>query len=178
MKEEKTTLIKPKKIKDKETERLKILNPIILFVIGIILATNSDKFIILVCYIIGALVLLFGIYNLIKYYRLKKELNIDDNMALVLGGSVTFLGILIILLASAIEIGIRYIIGFALLYNGYKKITISLANKNYIILTEGIIFILLGLYSILAKNIVFTIIGILLIISSIVDLIEILSHKK
>lgn len=177
MKEEKTTLIKPQKIKEKENERLKMLTPLILLIIGIILFTNSDKLIILICYVIGFAVLIFGIYNLIKYYRLKKELNFDDNTSLVIGGSISFLGILIILLASAIEIGIRYIIGFGLIYNGYKKLTISFSNKNYITLTEGIILILLGLYSILAKNIVFTIIGLLLIISSIIDLINLYLKK-
>ncbi len=178
MKEVKTTLIKPKRIKEKEQDRLKIISPIILLIVGIILFTSSDKLVTLICYFLGIIILIFGIFNLIKYYKVKKELKIDDNTSLIIGGTLTFVGLLTIILASAIEVGIRYIIGFILLYSGFQKITFALASKNYIILIEGLIFIILGLYSILAQNIVFTIIGLLLIISSIMDLIEIIFIKK
>lgn len=178
MKKEKVTIIKPKKVKEHKDINFPFLEPIIILIIGIILFTSSDKLIVLICKIIGILIVIFGIYNLIKYYKIKKEFNYDDNTNLIIGSCTTFIGIITIILASAIEIGIRYIIGFALIYKGYKNITFSLISKDYITLTEGIIYIILGLYSILAKNIIFTIIGLLMIISSIVDLIHLYCQKK
>ncbi len=182
MKEEKTTLIKPKKGKEnkKETDakNLKILGPILLLVLGIILLTNSSKAVIIVFYCIGAIFILVGIYNLLAYYKIKKKLKLEDNNKMVLGATTLFIGIMVLLLSGAIETFLRFIIGVVLIYNGLKNVMISLRSKNYFTLIIGIVFIGMGLYTILAENIIFQIIGVLLIISSIVDFIGLLSQKK
>lgn len=182
MKEEKTTLIKPKKTKknkkDEENKNLKILGPILLLILGIILLTNSSKAVIIVFYCIGAIFILVGLYNLLLYYKTKKELNIEDNNKLVLGSTTLFIGIMVLLLSGAIETFLRFIIGIILIYNGLKNVIISLRNRNYITLIIGIVLIGMGLYTILAENIIFQIIGALLIISSIVEFIGLLSTKK
>lgn len=178
MESPKTTLIKPKRVKEKEAKNLKILGPIIMLIIGIILFTNSAKAIIIVCYLIGAIFIIFGAYNFISFYRLKKELNIESNKNMVMGTVAIFIGIIIILLSGAIETCLRFIIGCALVINGIKKIMESLNTHNYIILTEGIIFIGMGLYTVLAENIIFQIVGLLLIISSIIDLVTYFKEQK
>ena len=178
MKEEKTTLIVPKKKKKSEKDNSDFLNPLIMLIIGLILTFSSDKFIVLICYFLGVIAIIVGIYNLVKYYKYKKELNYDNNSNLVIGGVAIFIGIIIITLASAIEVGIRYIIGLTLLYNGLKKLSLSLGSKEYYLIVESVIFLGLGLYTILANNIVFTIIGILLVISSILDFISIYKDTK
>lgn len=178
MKEEKTTLIKPKKKKEKETDNLKILGPILMLILGIILLTNSSKAVIIVFYSIGAVFILTGIFNLIRYYQLKKEMNIEDNSKLVLGTSMIFIGVLILILSGAIETFLRFIIGIILIYNGLKNAILSLNTKNYVTLIIGISLISMGLYTILAENIIFQIVGVLLIISSVVDFIGLLSTRS
>lgn len=180
MKETKATLIKPKKKNENKNkkESMKILGPILMLVLGIILLTNSSKAVILVFYVIGAIFILVGIWNLVSYYKMKKELNIEDNGKLVLGTSTLFIGIVILILSGAIETFLRFIIGIILIFNGLKNAISSLSTKNYITLVIGIVLIGMGLYTMLAENIIFQIIGVLLIISSIVDFIGLLSTKK
>ncbi len=178
MKSQKTTLIKPKKTREKENKKLDIIGPIIMMLIGIILFTDSSKAVIIVCYSIGAVIIAFGIYELFSYYRLKQELNIEDSKKLMLGVCTIFIGVLVIILSGAIETFLRFILGIALMGNGLKKSAYGLGIHNNITLLEGIIFIGIGLYTILAENIVFQVIGILLIVASIVDIITCLREKK
>lgn len=176
MKMGKTTLIKPQKIDDNK-KNYELISIIAMFIIGLILLTNSSKAVIIVCYCIGALITTFGAYNLFKYYRLKKELNIESNGILVLGVTTIFLGIITIILASAIETFLRFIIGITLIVSGIKKIKSSIDIRNYLYLTTGIILVAIGLYTILAENIIFAIVGLLLIISSVLDLIKYFTKK-
>ncbi len=175
MKKEKVTLIKPKKEKENDP---KWLSAIISLVLGIILFTNSSKAVITIFYCIGAVFILVGIYHLIRYYKMKKELNIEDNNKLVLGASAIFIGIIILILSGAIETFIRFILGIILLFNGLRNTFVSLQTKNYITLVIGLVFIAMGLYTILAENIVLQIIGIFLIASSIVDFVNIFIERK
>ena len=174
----KTTLIKPKKGRENNAKKLEILGPLLMLIVGIILFTNSSKAVIFIFYCIGALVILFGCYHLVSYYRLKKELKIEDNRKLVLGSSSIFIGIVIILLAGAIETFLRFILGFILIINGIQKTILSLNQRNYIVLTEGILFVGIGLYTILAENILFQIVGVLLIVSSVIDFVNFIKKQK
>ncbi len=103
MKKEKTTLIKPKKIKDKEPQKTTLIFSLISLVLGIILLTSSTKAVIVVCYMIGGIVTLFGIYHLFRYYKLKQELKIEDNQKLIFGVTFLFIGLVIVILSSALE---------------------------------------------------------------------------
>ncbi len=172
MKTQKTTLIKPKKKKQKEKQKTEFLVPILMLLIGIILFTDSSKAVIVVCYTIGAIAIVFGIYHLISYYRLKQELNIEDNTKLITGVCIIFIGVIVIILSGAIETFLRFVLGFTLLVNGVKKGAIALHSHEKLNLIEGILFIGIGLYTILAENIIFQIVGLLLITASIFDFIK------
>jgi uncharacterized membrane protein HdeD (DUF308 family) len=178
MKKEKTTLIKPKKNKVNGIENKELIVSIILLIIGIILLTNSSQAVIIVCYCLGIISIIIGTYNLINYYQVKKELNIENTNNLVIGVMALFIGFLIIILASAIETFLRFIIGIILIFNGIKKIILGIDFKNYLELTEGIILVLGGLYTIIAENIVFIVIGLLLVISSVIDIITYLKGQN
>ncbi len=178
MKKEKTTLIKPKKIKDKEPQKTALIFSLISLVVGIILLTSSTKAVIVVCYMIGGIVTLFGIYHLFRYYKLKQELKIEDNQKLIFGVTFLFIGLVIVILSSALEACLRFIIGFSLIVNGIKKALIAINNRDSLILILGLLFIAMGLYTILAENIVFQIVGVLLIVSSIIDILNTFISKK
>ena len=73
---EKIELIKPKsKKQDKKEQDIKnsfnrnkkFISPILMGIVGLIFLTNSNAIIIYACYILGAIIAGFGIYNIIKY---------------------------------------------------------------------------------------------------------------
>ena len=158
----------------------KMLSPIIMGIVGLILLTNSDEVIILACYIIGGLILGFGIYNIISYSKLKKELHIENTTKMNIGILTITIGILIILLASLIKTFMNLLLGIWLLITGITKLlNVSkiynddrkTANFNLI---EAIIVIFMGLYSIFFQNIFLTIIGIWMIIYAGIELYNVL----
>ncbi len=180
MKEQKETLIKPKKSNKNDKSKDNFYNlviPIIFLCIGLVLVTNSSKAVIIVCYILGALGIAFGVYKLIGYYRLEKELRVDMTSQLILGIGAICVGLLVIILAGAIETFLRFIIGVLLIINGVDKIITSINIRNYVSLTIGIILVGIGLYTILAENIVFSIVGVFMILSSIIDIVKYIKNK-
>lgn len=174
----KTVLITPK-----EKQKKGLIESIILLVLGIILVTNSNSIVTMAFQIIGILIILFGIYRILGYFKLKKQFNQIDSEALISGILIITTGIIILLLASILEVGLRYIIGIYLLGNGISKLLIATHLKEIskqLFITRmitGIIYIILGLYTILIANAALVIIGILLIISSSFDIITYFQKK-
>ncbi len=168
--------MKEKLIKPKNKQKTNSINSIILLILGIILATNSNKIITLGFQLIGICIITFGIYKIIKYINLKKQFKIEDSETMISGIITITVGILIVVLASILEIGLRYIIGFYLILNALGKIMIAktiLDHKNPIFISNtiaSIILLILGLYTIFVANAALIIVGIFLIISSLVDL--------
>ncbi len=186
---EKVELIKPKSKKQEKKEQdlrdsfnknKKFISPVLMGIVGFIFLTNSNTIIIYACYILGAIIAGFGIYNIIKYIQLKNQLKIEDSVKLNTGIISIAIGLLVILLSSVIETFLNIIIGAWLIITGVTKlIGISelysvdkkTANLNII---EAIIVIAMGLYSIFFQNIVLTIIGIWMIIGAGIDLYNLL----
>lgn len=186
---EKVELIKPKSKKQEKKEQdlknsfnknKKFISPILMGIVGFIFLTNSNKIIIYACYILGAIIAGFGIYNIIKYIQLKNQLKIEDSVKLNTGIISIAIGLLIILLSSVIETFLNIIIGTWLIITGATKligiselysIDKKTANLNII---EAIIVIAMGLYSIFFQNIVLTIIGIWMIVGAGIDLYNLL----
>lgn len=186
---EKVELIKPKSKRQEKKEQdlrdyfnknKKFISPVLMAIVGFIFLTNSNTIIIYACYILGAIIAGFGIYNIIKYIQLKNQLKIEDSVKLNTGIISIAIGLLVILLSSVIETFLNIIIGTWLIITGITKlIGISelysvdkkTANLNII---EAIIVIAMGLYSIFFQNIVLTIIGIWMIIGAGIDLYNLL----
>lgn len=186
---ENVELIKPKSKKQEKKEQdlrdsfnknKKFISPVLMGIVGFIFLTNSNTIIIYACYILGAIIAGFGIYNVIKYIQLKNQLKIEDSVKLNTGIISIAIGLLVILLSSVIETFLNIIIGAWLIITGITKlIGISelysvdkkTANLNII---EAIIVIAMGLYSIFFQNIVLTIIGIWMIIGAGIDLYNLL----
>lgn len=175
--------MKGKIIKPEQKKKKNWISSVILLILGIVLITNSNSFITIILQIIGAIITLFGGYRLLEYFKIKKQFKMDDNMALMSGIISITVGLLTILLAGVIEIGLRYLLGFFLLLNGINKIIFSFELKEtyktlFITnLTEAVVIIILGLYTIFFQNAALMIIGIFLIISSIIDFFSLLKTK-
>lgn len=169
--------MKGKIIKPNDKYKKKIIESITLLILGIILVTNSNQAVTIIFQIIGVGIILFGIYKLYHYLMLKKQFKMEDSDSLISSIISITIGLVIILLASILEVGLRYIIGFYLIINGISKSFIALSVKNqspkffYLNILVSIIYILLGLYTIFIANAAFLIIGIILIFSSLLDLV-------
>lgn len=186
---EKVDLIKPKSkkqakkeqdIKDSFNRNKKFISPILMGIVGLIFLTNSNTIIIYACYILGAIIAGFGIYNIIKYVQIKKELKIEDSIKLNYGIVSITIGLLIIVLAGIIETFLNIIIGAWLITTGVTKL-IGISNLyNYdkktanLNIIESVIVIAMGLYTIFFQNIVLTIVGVWMIIGAAIDLYNLL----
>lgn len=170
--------MKGKIIKPNEKKKKGIIESIILLILGIVLVTNSNQIVTMIFQIIGVVIILYGIYKLFHYISLKKQFKMEDSETLITCIIAITIGLLMILLASVLEVGLRYLIGFYLVLNGISKLILylHLTNHNNKLLYGNIaissIYILLGLYTIFIANAAFVVVGILLIISSIFDLLN------
>jgi len=154
--------------------RSSVLMPIIYLLLGFILAFKSNIAITLIFNIIGLLLIFYGIKNIINYYQNNFRFYLNSGIA-----SIIF-GLLIIILAEAIELSIRYILGFFLIYIGISKLLTQITFNNYknFSTISNIILIVLGMYSIFVSNALLVIIGYILIINSFILFWESLKNKR
>ena len=78
------------------------------------------------------------------------------------------IGILLIALAGALEISIRYILGFFLIYMGISRLLTQISFHDYqnFSTISNAVLIILGVYSIAYSNAVLVIIGWILIVNA------------
>jgi len=154
-------IIKPKK-EYKETKSL--LTPIIYLILGIILAFKSNEAIKLLFYIIGVFIIIYGIKSFIVYHQNKDSIHFK-NVSLTISIASIIIGILLISLSGVLEVSIRYILGFFLIYMGVSRLLgqISFGDYKNLSVLSNIVLIILGIYSIFVSNAVLVIIGWILI---------------
>lgn len=165
MSKDKTEIIKPKK---EGKENKNILTPIIYLILGVILAFRSNEAVKLVFYILGIVIIVYGIKSLITYYQNKDNIQLK-NINLSIGVLSLLIGILLIVLAGAINLGIRYILGFFMIFIGISRLLTDYSLNNYknFNTLSNLILIILGVFSIFVSNAVLVIIGWILIVNSI-----------
>lgn len=161
----KAEVIKPKK-EGKDSKNL--LTPIIYLILGVILAFKSNEAIKLLFYIIGILIILYGIKSLVEYFQNKEVVqykNINLSVAII----SIIIGILLIALSGVLEVSIRYILGFFLIYMGISRLLTQISFGNYknFGTISNLVLIILGIYSIFFSNAVLVIIGWILIINAV-----------
>lgn len=175
--------MKGKIIIPKNAKNSNLLSIIISLILGIILITNSNSIVTIAFQIIGVIISIFGIYRFITYFNIKKQFKTEDTNALISGIISIAIGLLTIFLASVLEIGLRYILGFFILLSGINKLNLALTfmntNKNffYTNLIESLVLLLIGLYTIFFANAALVFIGFVLILSAIFDFFKYFTQK-
>lgn len=166
----KTEIIKPKKPKKDNSN---LVTPIIYLIIGIILAFKSNEAIQLLFYIIGILIIVYGVKSLVDYYKNKSIVQFK-NVNLSIAVISIILGVLIILLSETLEVSIRYLLGFFLIYMGISRLLTSISFNDYKNWTtvSNVLLIILGIYSIFISNAILVFIGWLLIINAVILFID------
>lgn len=164
MSKDKTEIIKPKKEgKDKSN----VLTPIIYIILGFILAFKSDEAVKFVFYILGLIVIVYGIKSLITYYQNKDNIQFK-NINLSIGIISILIGVLLIVLAGALNLGIRYILGFFMIFIGISRLLTDYSMKTFknFNTLSNLVLIILGIFSIFVSNAVLVIIGWILIVNA------------
>lgn len=156
---------------DKDTSNL--LTPIIYLILGFILAFKSTEAVKLIFYILGIIIIIYGIKSFITYYQNQDNAQLK-NINLSIGVISVLIGVLLIVLAGALELGIRYILGFFMIFIGLSRILTdySLSNVKLVPMLSNIVLIVLGVFSIFVSNAVLVIIGWVLIANAILLLWE------
>ncbi len=164
MGKDKTEIIKPKK---EGKDNKNILTPIIYLILGFILAFRSNEAVKLVFYILGIVVIVFGIKSFMTYYQNKDNMQFK-NINLSIGIISVLIGTLLIILAGALNLGIRYILGFFMIFIGVSRLftDYSLSNYKNFNTMSNIVLVILGIFSIFVSNAVLVIIGWILIVNS------------
>ena len=154
----KMEIIKPGK--DRGGEKKSVITPILYLLLGIILAFKNNEAVTIVFYLIGIIVLVYGIKALIEYYKYK-ELVQYKKINLSVGISSIIAGILLVVLAEVIEKGIRYVLGFFLIFFGITRIMTQVSYGKYFTtsLIMNIALIILGVFSIFVSNVILVFAG-------------------
>ena len=159
-----------------------LISAIVFLIIGALLFTNPGGVVKFISYIIGTIIIIIGLFNLLKYFSLKKQ-NIIINSFLVTSIICLVIGFLAIICSGAVETSIRYIMGAWILFSGINRLILSLNLMNqkfpYLaILILSIAMILCGLYIILKTNLVFKMIGLFIMIYSIFEIVGYILYSK
>ena len=137
---------------------------------------TKPEFIVLVfSYVMGGLIILFGIYYCIKNYVEIKNNKETSSKDLIVGITLVVVGLIFIFLANVIEALVRLIIGGYILFIGITRFVNSLYMKKdtrfFVSLGLSLLLIAGGLYTILEANLAFQSIGIVIMAYSVIEII-------
>ena len=166
----KAEIIKPKKEKK---EARSLLNPIIYLVLGLLLMFRSNEVVELLFYVLGIIIIIYGIKSFVLYYQ-NKDVVQYKNINLTIAIASVIIGVLLIVLSGVLETSIRYVLGFFFIFMGVSRLLTSISFNNYknFSTVSNIILIALGIYSIFFSNAVLVIIGVILVINAIILFID------
>ena len=148
------------------------------FIIGVVLFKRPDLVSILISYVLGAVLIVYGLGSII-YFSYQKGKNSDTPITpCVTGILLIVFGGVCILFSHVIEQIFRFIIGIYILFAGVNRIIKACDiedKKSYKFISVLIISLALivgGFYTILVSNLVFKSIGIILIIYAVLELVN------
>ena len=123
----KAEIIKPKK---EMKEARSLLNPIIYLVLGILLMFKSNEVMELIFYVLGIIIIIYGIKSFVLYYQ-NKEIVQYKNINLTIAVVSIIIGVLLIVLSGVLETSIRYVLGFFFIFMGVSRLLTSISFNNY-----------------------------------------------
>ena len=137
---------------------------------------TKPEFIVLVfSYVMGGLIILFGIYYCIKNYVEIKNNKETSSKDMIVGITLIVVGLIFIFLANVLEALVRLIIGGYILFIGITRFVNSLYMKKdtrfFVSLGLSLLLIAGGLYTILEANLAFQTIGIVIMAYSVIEII-------
>lgn len=148
---------------------------ILFFILGAVMYTKPEFIVLVFSYVMGGLIILFGVYYCIKNYVEIKHDNSKSSKDMILGITLIVIGLVFIFLANVIEALVRLVIGGYILFIGITRFVNSLYMKKdtrfFVSLGLSILLIAGGLYTILEANLAFQTIGIVIMAYSVIEII-------
>src|SRR5574344_383893 len=166
-----------------KSKKISLLSAIMFLIIGALMLANPNKVVAIIAYIIGVILISYGIFSCIKNYFNTKANSNNPSTELVIGIITIIIGILFLLLANVIGVALQYVFGAWILFCGINRLINSLQiNKNdntFIIqLVVSILLIIAGLYTILKSNLALSFVGLIMMIYAVLEIIGYVSSKK
>lgn len=156
-----------------------IITSLAFTVLGIIIAYNPNTTFQIISYILGAILIAYGILKVIEYFKVKGSYDLY-NYELVYGIIACLLGIVVIVCSGMIEALLRILIGIWIVYSGAMRLGLAMKlqkldtdNKIWVpVLLIALAMLICGLYIIAVPGTVIMTIGIIMVIYGIMDIIE------
>ena len=148
-------------------------------VLGIIIAYNPNTTFQIISYVLGAILIAYGVLKVIEYFKVKGSYDLY-NYELAYGIIACLLGIVVIVCSGMIEAILRILIGIWIVYSGAMRLGLAMKlqkidtdNKIWVpVLLIALAMLICGLYIIAVPGTVMMTIGIIMVIYGIMDIIE------
>jgi uncharacterized membrane protein HdeD (DUF308 family) len=156
-----------------------IIFSLLFIVAGVFLLIKPETAINVVCYVIGIILVLWGVISIIQFFSDKNSTNYLS-LSFIFGSFVFIFGIIILIKPSIVASIVPLLLGVWMVINGVTKLSYSLSiyrnTKNILSIIVSIFIIVFGVTLIFnpfegAKGLT-QIIGVALIVYSILDLVE------
>lgn len=166
-------------IKVKKMSITSIIFSIIFIAIGIFLLLKPETAINIICYVLGVILILWGVVSMIQFFS-DKTSESYLSISFIFGAFVFIFGLIILIKPEIIASIIPLLLGIWMLINGVTKLSYSLTinklSNATVSIIGSILIIILGVLLIFnpfagAKSLV-QIIGISFIVYSVIDLAE------
>lgn len=160
-----------------------LISSLLFLLFGALLFAYPNKVVQIASMGIGAILVLYGIFMLIKnYYETKHDSN-TSSTALVFGIVAIIVGILFIVLAEQVSQIIQYFIGIWIIFTGIERliIALSLGKDTNSFITQLVLAILIlaaGIYTIFRGHLEIQIIGLIMMIYAILEIVGYITNKK
>ena len=160
-----------------------LIKSILFLIFGALIFAYPDKVITIVASGFGAILILYGLFMIIKNYYETKQNSETPATLLTVGIILVLVGITFIILSDSISLVIQYVLGAWILFNGIEKLLLcfSLPKSSVQFKSQLIIAILLlaaGLYTILVANITIQVVGLIMMIYAVLEIIGAITNKK
>ena len=165
-----------KKVIKNNVSIMSLILAIIFLIIGAVMFTRPEFIVLVFSYVMGGIIILFGVYNCIKNYIEVKKDNNTSSKDMIIGITSIVIGLIFIFLANVIEAVVRLVIGGYILFIGLNRFinALYIKKKDSRFITLLIISLILmggGLYTILEANLAFQTMGIVIMIYAILEII-------
>ncbi|MBO4816649.1 MAG: DUF308 domain-containing protein [Clostridia bacterium] len=161
----------------KKSGFISLLSSIVFLLLGIILVNHPEDTIKVVSYILGGLLMAFGIIRLFTYFTSRDKFQYYD-FNLMLGSLCLLVGLVILVFGTSIASIFGIIVGIWIVLSSINRMNLSFKLKDsgikywYISLIIAILVFISGLYVVFSPELILVTLGTILIIYSITDIIQ------
>lgn len=148
-------------------------------ILGLIIAYNPNTTFQIISYVLGGILIAYGVIKIIEYFKMKDVNSLYSN-ELSFGVIAVLFGIVVIVCSDMIETMIRIIIGIWIIYSGVMRLGLAIRlqkfdsdNRIWVpVLFIALAMLLCGIYIIASPGAVMMTIGIIMVVYAVMDIIE------